>query len=106
MRSLQRKKSPTAFLYKGIFLKMKTAVTLLSLAAGASAFTSVQPSSRSTAVNAAMDKWSGAMDLRGKEFKFDPVRTLIKLYLRKAIPPSYHPFSIFAFSFFLVVYCS
>ena len=57
------------------FLKMKTAATLLTLAAGASAFTSTQPTSRSTAVNAVMDKWTGSIDLRGREFKFDPVRT-------------------------------
>ena len=52
---------------------MKTAVALLALAASASAFTSTQPSARSTAVRAVMDEYDGAIDLRGKEFKFDPV---------------------------------
>lgn len=54
---------------------MKTAATLLTLAAGASAFTSTQPTTRSTAVRAVMDEWSGSIDLRRKEFKFDPVST-------------------------------
>lgn len=52
---------------------MKTAAILLAAATGASAFTSPQPSSGSTAVRAAMDEYSGSIDLRGKEFKFDPV---------------------------------
>jgi len=52
---------------------MKTTAALLALAASASAFTSTQPSSRSTAVRAVMDEYEGAIDLRGKEFKFDPV---------------------------------
>lgn len=53
---------------------MKTAATLIALATGASAFTGTQPASRSTAMRAAMDKMDGSIDLRGKEFKFDPVR--------------------------------
>jgi hypothetical protein len=52
---------------------MKSAAVLLSLIAGASAFTSNAPASRSTAVKAVMDKYDGSIDLRGKEFKFDPV---------------------------------
>jgi hypothetical protein len=52
---------------------MKTAVALIALATSASAFTSTQPSARTTAVRAAVDDMAGAIDLRGKEFKFDPV---------------------------------
>jgi hypothetical protein len=54
-------------------LTMKTAVALLALAASASAFTGTQPSARSTAVRAVVDDYDGNMDLRGKEFNFDPV---------------------------------
>lgn len=53
---------------------MKTAAALLALATGASAFTSSRPADRSTAVRAVIDKYDGSIDLRGKEFKFDPVR--------------------------------
>ena len=54
---------------------MKSAAVLLALAAGASAFTTRQPArSTSVATNAVIDEWDGAIDLRGKEFKFDPVR--------------------------------
>eukprot|EP00429_Kryptoperidinium_foliaceum_P098431 CAMPEP_0176238242 /NCGR_PEP_ID=MMETSP0121_2-20121125/28263_1 /TAXON_ID=160619 /ORGANISM="Kryptoperidinium foliaceum, Strain CCMP 1326" /LENGTH=197 /DNA_ID=CAMNT_0017577709 /DNA_START=1 /DNA_END=594 /DNA_ORIENTATION=- len=53
---------------------MKTAATLIALATGASAFTGTQPASRSTAMRAAMDKMDGSIDLRGKEFKFDPLK--------------------------------
>lgn len=56
---------------------MKTAASILALAAGASAFTSTQPASRSTAVRAAVDDMPGAIDLRGKEFKFDPVCAIL-----------------------------
>jgi hypothetical protein len=62
---------------------MKTAVAaLLTLAAGASAFTSTQPSSSSTTLRAAKE-YAGAFDLRGKEFKFDPV----SLILGYILPP-------------------
>lgn len=53
---------------------MKTAALLLALATSASAFTSTQTSSRSTAVRAAIDEYDGAIDLRGKSFKFDPLK--------------------------------
>lgn len=53
---------------------MKTAVALLALATGASAFTSSRPADRSTAVRAVIDKYDGSIDLRGKEFKFDPLK--------------------------------
>lgn len=56
---------------------MKTAATLLALATGASAFTSTQPASRSTAVRAVIDEYDGAIDLRAKPFKFDPVRSSV-----------------------------
>lgn len=64
---------------------MKSAAILLALAAGASAFTtSSQPAaSRSVAVNAVIDEWDGAYDLRGKEFKFDPVRSFYSSKERK-----------------------
>jgi hypothetical protein len=65
---------------------MKTAVALVALAASASAFTTTQPAARSTATRAVMDDFSEAsIDLRGKEFKFDPVSMVsfdgITLYL-------------------------
>lgn len=60
---------------------MKTTAALLALAASASAFTSTQPAARSTAVYAAIDEWDGAYDLRMKEFKFDPVRRLVLLFV-------------------------
>jgi hypothetical protein len=52
---------------------MKTAATLLAFAAGASAFTSTQPSLRSTAMSGAVDDMDGAINFAAKPFKFDPV---------------------------------
>jgi hypothetical protein len=52
---------------------MKTAAALLAFAAGASAFTSTQPSARSIAMSAAVDNMDGAINFAGKPFKFDPV---------------------------------
>uniref|UniRef100_A0A7R9WUW1 Plastid light harvesting protein n=1 Tax=Craspedostauros australis TaxID=1486917 RepID=A0A7R9WUW1_9STRA len=53
---------------------MKTAAALLTLFSAASAFTSTQPSSRSVAMQAAMDEMDGSFDFRGKEFKYDPLK--------------------------------
>lgn len=52
---------------------MKTAV-LASLIASAAAFAPAQQSRSATAVSAAMDSMPGSIDLRGKEFKFDPLK--------------------------------
>ena len=59
---------------------MKTAALLSLLAGSAKAFTStnVAVSPRSIAVqSSAMDEMVGAVDLRGKEFKYDPVSLLL-----------------------------
>ena len=55
---------------------MKTAAILTLLAGTASAFTTsnVNSSPKSALQAEAMDDMVGAVDLRGKEFKFDPVR--------------------------------
>lgn len=62
---------------------MKVA-TLFALALGsATAFTSTNVRSTSRVAvsqSAAMDDMVGAVDLRGKEFKFDPVSLLIPIY--------------------------
>ena len=57
---------------------MKTAAILALIAGTASAFTasSVNSSPRSALQASAMDDMVGAVDLRGKEFKFDPVRKI------------------------------
>jgi hypothetical protein len=56
---------------------MKSAAILAILAGTASAFTSSSVNSASrTSLQAGMDDMVGAVDLRGKEFKFDPVRKL------------------------------
>ena len=53
---------------------MKTAAILALIAGTASAFTTSNVnSSPQTALQGAMDDMVGAVDLRGKEFKFDPV---------------------------------
>ena len=52
---------------------MKSAAVFLALAAGTTAFSGSQPSTRSMALRAVMDKYAGSIDFRGKEFKFDPV---------------------------------
>lgn len=55
---------------------MKTAAILALIAGTASAFTTSNVNtSPKTALQAGMDDMVGAVDLRGKEFKFDPVRT-------------------------------
>ena len=55
---------------------MKTAAIRALIAGTASAFTTSNVNtSPKTALQAGMDDMVGAVDLRGKEFKFDPVRT-------------------------------
>lgn len=57
---------------------MKSAVSLLALAAGASAFTSTAPATKSSALSATVwDKYDGGFDFRMKEFKFDPVSIVV-----------------------------
>jgi len=53
---------------------MKVAVIFVSLICSAAAFApAFKPSAGTMALNAAMDGMSGSIDLRGKEFKFDPL---------------------------------
>ena len=61
---------------------MKTAAILTLLAGTASAFTTsnVNSSPKSALQAEAMDDMVGAVDLRGKEFKFDPVRNATRRY--------------------------
>jgi len=62
---------------------MKSAAILAILAGTASAFTSSSVNSASrTSLQAGMDDMVGAVDLRGKEFKFDPLK----------LSESYEPF--------------
>lgn len=54
---------------------MKTATILALIAGTASAFTTSNVKSSTQTALQAMDDMVGAVDLRGKEFKFDPVRS-------------------------------
>lgn len=60
---------------------MKTVAILALIAGTASAFTSssVKSSTPTALATATMDDMVGAVDLRGKEFKFDPVRKTVAL---------------------------
>jgi hypothetical protein len=57
---------------------MKQSVLLALIAGSASAFTTTNVSPRTVVTQSAvMDDMVGAVDLRGKEFKYDPVRNTI-----------------------------
>ena len=59
---------------------MKQSVLLALIAGSASAFTTTNVSPRTVVTQSAvMDDMVGSVDLRGKEFKYDPVRTVILL---------------------------
>lgn len=56
---------------------MKTAVAFLALAGAASAFAPASTRSSKNGLQAAVfDDYVGAIDFRGKEYKFDPVSRL------------------------------
>lgn len=50
------------------------ATVLASFVASAAAFVPAAQNAKVSALSAAMDKMSGSIDFRGKEFKFDPLK--------------------------------
>jgi hypothetical protein len=62
---------------------MKTAAVLACLAGAASAFTAAPSASRTSVATKATvwEDYVGGKDLRGKDFKFDPVRFLSRLVI-------------------------